>query len=99
MPHMERAAGFWRRFGAALVDGLLLGLLIRAIDAVTGWHTAPNTIWLSGGDGAYLLLSAAYFTYLHGLHGQTAGDAAMGLRVVDFDTGEVIGLQRAFIRW
>jgi uncharacterized RDD family membrane protein YckC len=96
---MERAAGFWRRFGAALIDGIVLGLIIRAIDAVTGWHTSPNTIWLSGGDGAYLVLSAVYFTYLHGAKGQTAGDAAMSFRVVDYDTGEVIGLQRAFIRW
>jgi uncharacterized RDD family membrane protein YckC len=45
------------------------------------------------------VFSAGYFVYFHGRTGQTPGDAALGIRVVDIDNGEVIGYGRAFGRW
>ena len=46
------------------------------------------------------VLIIAYLTYLEGsASGQTVGKKAMGIRVVDFQTGGPIGYPRAFIRW
>jgi uncharacterized RDD family membrane protein YckC len=84
-------AGFWRRFGAALIDGILLGIvdtILRLVLGVTGQ--------LLG-----LLVSIGYFTYFHGTTGQTPGNAALGIRVVDARDrlGQPIGYGRAFVRW
>ena len=82
------AAGFWRRFGGALIDGIVVGI----VDTVLRL--------LLGGAGAALgiLVSFAYYTYFHGTTGQTPGDAALGIKVLDIETREVIGYQRAFVR-
>jgi len=82
------AAGFWQRFGAAFIDGLVVGVVEFILRAVLG------------GPGILLsfLFSFGYYTYFHGGTGQTPGDAALGIRVVDIDSGEVIGYGRAFGR-
>jgi uncharacterized RDD family membrane protein YckC len=53
------------------------------------------------GDIVWLPVSVAYFTYFHGRTGQTPGDAAMSVRVVDVrdETYEPIGYGRAATRW
>jgi uncharacterized RDD family membrane protein YckC len=51
------------------------------------------------GYGIGILLSLVYFTYFHGSTGQTPGDAALSIRVVDKDGGRSIGYGRAFVRW
>jgi uncharacterized RDD family membrane protein YckC len=85
-------AGFWRRFVTALIDGLVLGVVQFIFDRAIGGLIAPF---------AGLVVSAAYFTYFHGRTGQTPGDAAMGVRVIDLQegTGGPIGYPRAFLRW
>jgi uncharacterized RDD family membrane protein YckC len=83
------AAGFWRRFGAALIDGILLAIVSGILRLILG--TGP-------GSGLGTLASFVYFTYFHGRTGQTPGDAALGIKVVDIDNGEVIGYGRAFGR-
>jgi len=41
-----------------------------------------------------------YFTYMIGSdRGQTVGQMAMGIRVIDFNAGGPIGYGSAFIRW
>jgi uncharacterized RDD family membrane protein YckC len=82
------AAGFWRRFGAALIDGLVVGiveLILRLLLGDVGFAIA-------------IVFSFGYYTYFHGNTGQTPGDAALGIRVVDIDSGAVIGYPRAFGR-
>jgi uncharacterized RDD family membrane protein YckC len=83
------AAGFWRRFGGALIDGILLGIVSGILRLLLG--AGP-------GSGLGTLASFVYFTYFHGRTGQTPGDAALGIKVVDIDNGEVIGYGRAFGR-
>ena len=85
---VDRAAGFWRRFGAAVIDALVVGIVSEILRLVLGVA------------GAYLgiLVSFAYYTYFHGSTGQTPGDAALGIRVVDIESGEGIGFARAFVR-
>jgi uncharacterized RDD family membrane protein YckC len=83
------AAGFWRRFAGALIDGIVLGIVGGILRAILGF---------GAGTGIGLLLDFGYFTYFHGRTGQTPGNAVLGMRVVDIDSGEVIGYGRALIR-
>ena len=82
------AAGFWRRFGAALVDAIVVGIVDTVLRLLLG----------GTGAGLGILVSFAYYTYFHGTTGQTPGDAALGIKVLDIETREVIGYQRAFVR-
>jgi len=85
-------AGFWRRFGAALIDGIVVG--------VPSWIVQ---IAVNRGLGYLvgIVLGCIYFTYFHGRTGQTPGDAALSIRVVDErnGTGQPIGHARALGRW
>jgi uncharacterized RDD family membrane protein YckC len=83
-------AGFWRRFAAALIDGILLGIVSAILQAIIGQD---------GGYGIGTLVSIGYFVYFHGTTGQTPGDAALSIRVVGKDDGAPIGYGRAFVRW
>jgi uncharacterized RDD family membrane protein YckC len=65
---------------------------------------APDAIetLIRGLTGLYLfastLASAAYFTYFHGLTGQTPGKMAMKLQVIQI-SGERMTFGLAFLRW
>lgn len=86
-----RAAGFWRRFVAALIDGVVVTVVTWALSLV---------LPASGEAIASLVVSVGYFTWFHGSTGQTPGDAALSIRVVDIDSGEAgIGYGRAALRW
>lgn len=84
-------AGFWRRFAAAFVDGLVIGVPV-AIIAIAIGSNAVYILWT--------LVGLVYFTYFEGSDsGQTVGKRALGIRVIDFGTGGSIGYGRAAIRW
>jgi uncharacterized RDD family membrane protein YckC len=83
-------AGFWRRFAAALIDGILLGIVSGILRAIIG---------TGGGYALWTLITIGYFVYFHGTTGQTPGNAALSIRVVGKDDGEPIGYGRAFVRW
>ena len=84
-------AGFWRRLGAALVDGIIISIAY-------GVFLALFDVGLAYALG--LAVGVAYFTYLEGRpEGQTLGKRALGIRVVDFGGGEAIGYGRAAIRY
>jgi uncharacterized RDD family membrane protein YckC len=84
-------AGFWRRFFASLIDGIIVGIVYAVLGAIIGRSAAY---------GLSLLVSLAYFTYFEGSeNGQTPGKMALGIRVIDFGGGGSIGYGRAFIRW
>ena len=84
-------AGFWRRFAGLLIDGILLGIVSGILRAA---------ISSGAGSGLGLVISAAYYTVLIGsTRGQTLGQMALGIRVIDFNNGGPIGYGRAFIRW
>ncbi|WP_037498653.1 RDD family protein [Solirubrobacter soli] len=85
-------AGFWQRFGAAFLDGLILlvpTVILRVIfkDSV-GLYYLFQTI-----------ISLGYYTYFEGgPTGQTIGKRALGIRVYDFREGGAIGYGRGFLR-
>lgn len=87
----EERAGFWQRFGASLLDGILLAI-VNFILALLLKSTAENI--------ASLAISLAYFTILEGgPTGQTIGKRALGIRVVSLSDGRPIGYPRAAVRW
>jgi uncharacterized RDD family membrane protein YckC len=83
-------AGFWRRFAAAFLDGIIIGLINIILEAIL---KAP-------GAAIGLVIQITYFTVLEGgPRGQTLGKQALGIRVIDAQTGGPIGYGRGFIRW
>jgi uncharacterized RDD family membrane protein YckC len=90
-PAATRArAGFWRRFGAHLIDVIAINILATP----TGF--VHNALLSTAG---FIVVYAAYYTSLEGgAYGQTVGKMALGIRVADIDGGGSIGYSRAFAR-
>jgi uncharacterized RDD family membrane protein YckC len=83
-------AGWWIRFAAALLDGVILVVPFVVLAVVI----APALYFL------LFLAQIAYFTYYEGgPTGQTIGKRVCGIRVVDRDGGGPIGYGRGFVRW
>jgi uncharacterized RDD family membrane protein YckC len=83
-------AGFWIRFGAALIDGIPLGLISFGIGKALG----------TGGNILGIVIGLAYYSYLEGSgSGQTIGKKLVGIRVIDFDGRGSIGYVRAGTRY
>ena len=86
-------AGFWRRFGAAFLDGLIIGVPQWILLAIA--PDAAAVIYI-----LFLIIAIAYYTYLEGgATGQTIGKRALGIRVYDLREGGPIGYGRGFIRY
>ncbi len=104
-------AGFWIRFVAVIIDGVIvlvvtvvveivLGIIIGLLANVTG-----STLDVSqGGPLTYLsylvsfTISIGYFVYYWGM-GSTRGMRFFRLAVVDAQTGQPIGFGRAAMRY
>jgi uncharacterized RDD family membrane protein YckC len=84
-------AGFWLRLAASLIDALVF-VVVGVVLTTVGISSGPGNL-------ISLVLSAGYFTFFHGRTGQTPGNAAMSIRVLDPGTGEPIGYARALRRW
>ncbi|HEY6759401.1 MAG TPA: RDD family protein [Baekduia sp.] len=86
----DARAGFWIRFGASFVDGIIVGIPALVLEAA-----------LKGvGSGLALLLGIVYYSAFEGGEtGQTFGKRACGIRVVDASTGGPIGYARGFLRY
>lgn len=83
-------AGFWRRLGAALIDGILLGLVNGIVQAFVGELAA-------GGVG--LALGFLYYGYFEGgPAGQTVGKKALDIRVVRSIDGGPLGWGTSLLR-
>ncbi len=108
--HVGDTASFGARFGARVIDGVLLGIVTYA--AVFGgieWglHSEHNPSlaallwwWLIGVYLVPLLLVIVYRILGEGSpHGQTPGKAMVGIRVVQFGELEPAGYGRAFGRY
>jgi uncharacterized RDD family membrane protein YckC len=95
--HMETGratgprSGFWRRFGAVFIDGILLSIVTGILIAILKG---------AGGYAIGVIVAVSYYTYFEGgPTGQTLGKRALGIRVIDFDSGGSIGYSRAAIRY
>lgn len=88
-------AGFWIRFAAMLIDGLLLSAIFIPLFILS---FLINPIL---GVIAYIVLIAFqifYEIYFTGKYGATYGKKWLGIKVVN-ENGEVIGYGGATIRW
>ena len=84
-------AGFWRRFAALFIDGVILGV-VNVILIVLLSTQAANAL--------SLLVGIAYYTYFEGgATGQTIGKRALGIRVIDARAGGPIGYGRGLLRY
>jgi uncharacterized RDD family membrane protein YckC len=88
-------ASFWRRLGAYVVDGIVIGVvwgLLMAIAAAAQSGGVYFVLILLG-----IAFNFAYFGYLWSSRGQTLGYMALGLRLVRSD-GTQVTLGRAIAR-
>lgn len=83
-------AGFWIRFGGALIDGIILSVVNAILSMVLDRAV---------GQGLALIINLGYFTYFHGSTGQTLGNKAVSIKVIGAAEGGTIGYGRAFVRW
>lgn len=84
-------AGFFRRFWALFLDGIVLGIVVAPVEALLG---------RSYGGLVALALYVGYFGYFIGSpSGQTIGKRALSIRVLDLNGGGSIGFNRAVLRY
>jgi uncharacterized RDD family membrane protein YckC len=78
------------RFVAALIDGILVGIVALIAQALVG---------RSAGYALGVLVGIGYFAYFEGQPaGQTIGKKAMNIRVIDFATGGSLDSSKALVR-
>jgi uncharacterized RDD family membrane protein YckC len=105
-------AGFWIRFAAMVLDGLLLSVPMWILSAILyngDAYLSTGVSWQPGTETGLNLLSTligvAYYASLEGgPTGQTLGKRVCGIRVVDAETGQPgigigRGIGRYFARW
>lgn len=111
LPGIMNYAGFWPRFLAKLIDGLIIwfvdmGLLLGA-GMVLGMAGQADILQGSDDQAALLMLlvypllfgiSIGYSVWFLGKYGATPGKMALGLIIVTSD-GERISYMKAFIRF
>jgi len=86
-------AGFWIRFAAAFIDGLIYGLPVGVITGVLGMNRGGQQLLSLIVGGVYFILQES------GPTGQTVGKKLCGIRVVDQMTGGTIDQGKAATRY
>lgn len=93
-------AGFWIRFGAALIAGILLGIIGGIIGFIIGLATGgaggdTDTASNIAGFVGFLLGVAYYIMMESGPRQATLGKMALGLKVTDMEGGRISAGQAA----
>ena len=87
-------AGFWIRFGAKFIDGIILGIVGFVLGFLVSF-IVRNRLGVAVIQNVFsIALSVAYATYFVGTYSATPGKMACGLKVVRPD-GEKITYGRA----
>jgi uncharacterized RDD family membrane protein YckC len=81
--------GFWIRFGAALIDGIIIFLVSFVFSRFMGLGIASPFLMI--------FIPWLYYWLFIGLKGQTPGKMALGIKVVNA-SGSIPGLGRAALR-
>ena len=94
--------GFWIRFVAIFIDGLIvgvpLGIVLSIISAATNSSSSNPSPTFVVFELIAFLIEAAYFVCFWST-GSTLGMRIFKLRVVDANTGQPIGVGRAVLRY
>jgi uncharacterized RDD family membrane protein YckC len=99
-----RYAGFWRRFVAVLLDGIILGIVnivlqVISLAAIAGlFESAQDVGAVFAVYGIQIATAVTYETVLIGKYGSTVGKMALQLEVVNASGGPV-SYGRAFGRY
>lgn len=84
-------AGFWIRFVASLIDGLVLFVVEFVLGFFAGLVWGPEiaeSVVFKATIAAFMFaVTSAYYVAMHAEFGQTAGKMAMRIRVVRMDGG------------
>jgi len=94
-----RYGGFWIRFVAAILDGIIMAVvrwMIQFAGSIGGFSRMGIILQLSLAVIG-VPLGIAYETYFVGRYGATLGKMAFGLKVVRSD-GEKVSYGKAFVR-
>jgi len=94
-------SGFWRRFFAYLIDGLILGVVVDIINGIIAVATGGSLNDTGGairGGIFILILGILYFGFMWSRSGKTLGYMALGIRLVRED-GAPIGFSLAAGRY
>jgi uncharacterized RDD family membrane protein YckC len=88
-------AGFWLRFVAVIIDGILIGIVTSILASIFGWHIGSNPQY----DSMNGILSLLYYVLMESSAKQaTLGKMAMGIKVTDM-SGNRIDWIKALIRY
>ena len=83
-------AGFWRRFAALALDGLIVCAMSLVLGGIFGDQSQL-------GNAVGVILGLAYYVYFFTGTGQTVGSKVMGIKVVDVN-GRPLAVGPAIIR-
>lgn len=72
--------GFWKRFGALIIDGILLFVIAMILGLVLPVHASQ---WVM------FAVSAGYYIFMHGQYGATCGKMALNMRVRKRDGSDI----------
>ena len=84
-------AGFWKRFGAVLLDGILLAIPMYAVMGIVAFFViagkqGPPPLWFNFISLPFMILTPIYEGLMFTLKdGQTLGKMAVGIQVVRVD--------------
>lgn len=92
---MNKYHTFWKRFWAALIDGIILYPLVF-ID--TAFDNSNYQALFIIGKFLSTFLYILYFILLYAKYGQTIGKKLMNIKVIDIAEVNLIGFKRATIR-
>lgn len=97
-------AGFWRRWLAGFIDGVIMEVAAFVIGFVVGivvgltLGKSGNSMASSIGGVFGGILGFSYYIYFIGSRGQTLGKMAMKIKVVKVGTTDAPGYLKAFLR-
>jgi len=95
LPIEQRYVGFWRRFAASFLDGIILNIISWILFFILSFFP----YWASIAVGiAFFIGSIIYYPVFWVWQGATPGKMIMGVKIVRTD-GSPIGIGRAFLRY
>src|SRR3989344_2685370 len=84
-------ASFWRRAGAALLDGLIVSVANLLVTAVVNLVITQETLAGTVTQIISLIIGVGYYVYFIGNRGQTPGKIALKIKVQKLEDGSHLG--------
>lgn len=91
-------AGFWRRAGAVLLDGLIVSLVNSLVTVVVNLLVRQEAVASTITQIISLIIGVGYYVYFIGNRGQTPGKMVLKIKVQKLSDGSILGYRGAFMR-